>query len=748
MASGNGTWQYSTDGGGDVDRGRPRCRPRPRCCCATPTACASCPTARTARRRRSPSSPGTAPRAASARRSAPRQRRHERLLARRATPPSITVTRGQRRAGADAERADADGDHRGRHGERRRYVVASSLLGSDRHRRRRGRRRGHRDHRAWRAATAPGSTRPTAAVTWSAIAAVSPATALLLRDTDRVRFVPDGQNGTSGRRSRSSPGTSTGGAASARSSAPPRPAATGAFSLASDTATITVTRGQRRAGARHPARRRCRRSPRTTPRTPAVRRGRRCSAAPHHRRRRGRRRGHRDHRTGERQRHLAVLDRRRGVVECGRPRCPPATALLLRDTDRVRFVPDGQNGTAASFSVRRLGPTGGQRGTKVTHRDRRAARARSRSATDTAVDHRDVGQRRAGARRRARRRCRRSPRTTPRTPAVARGRRCSAPASPTSTRAPSRASRSPGWRAATAPGSSRRTAGRRGMRSAPVSPATALLLRDTDRVRFVPDGQNGTAASFTFRAWDQTTGAAEDRLDVSVGRRHERVLARDGHRFDHRHGGEPRAGTDADRADAADDHRGRRGERRRAGGIPDRWRRDGHRFRSSPGHRDQRAHERQRDLAVLDGRWHLVGRDRTGVARERAAAARYRSRPLRAGRAERYDRDADLPRLGPDVGQRQRRVLGGQRYGLDHRHAAQRCAGARRCVARSGDRRREQPAGLERCRAVRGPLLGRRRRLVPGRCRRSRQRGTGRRGNLAVLDRRRCDLGRDRQRGR
>ena len=41
-----------------------------------------------------------------------------------------------------------------------------------------------------------------------------------------------------------------------------------------------------------------------------------------------------------------------------------------------------------------------------------------------------------------------------------------------------------------------------------MSPATALLLRDTDRVRFVPDGQNGTAASFTFVAWDRTAGSA------------------------------------------------------------------------------------------------------------------------------------------------------------------------------------------------------------------------------------------------
>ncbi|MDJ0786718.1 MAG: Ig-like domain-containing protein [Myxococcota bacterium] len=39
-----------------------------------------------------------------------------------------------------------------------------------------------------------------------------------------------------------------------------------------------------------------------------------------------------------------------------------------------------------------------------------------------------------------------------------------------------------------------------------VSDASALLLRDSDRIRFVPDAQNGETASFDFRAWDQTSG--------------------------------------------------------------------------------------------------------------------------------------------------------------------------------------------------------------------------------------------------
>ncbi|MCC9598944.1 DUF4347 domain-containing protein [Stieleria sp. JC731] len=45
---------------------------------------------------------------------------------------------------------------------------------------------------------------------------------------------------------------------------------------------------------------------------------------------------------------------------------------------------------------------------------------------------------------------------------------------------------------------------------------SALLLRSTDLVRFQPDGDNGTSADFTFRAWDQTSGAAGSKVDTST----------------------------------------------------------------------------------------------------------------------------------------------------------------------------------------------------------------------------------------
>ena len=49
-----------------------------------------------------------------------------------------------------------------------------------------------------------------------------------------------------------------------------------------------------------------------------------------------------------------------------------------------------------------------------------------------------------------------------------------------------------------------------------VSNTSALLLRSTDLIRFVPNGQNATTAAFTFRAWDQTSGTFGTKVDVST----------------------------------------------------------------------------------------------------------------------------------------------------------------------------------------------------------------------------------------
>src|SRR5262249_26045082 len=50
----------------------------------------------------------------------------------------------------------------------------------------------------------------------------------------------------------------------------------------------------------------------------------------------------------------------------------------------------------------------------------------------------------------------------------------------------------------------------------PVDDNSALLLRSSDKLRLVPDGQNATSASLTFRAWDQTSGTAGSKADVSA----------------------------------------------------------------------------------------------------------------------------------------------------------------------------------------------------------------------------------------
>ena len=49
-----------------------------------------------------------------------------------------------------------------------------------------------------------------------------------------------------------------------------------------------------------------------------------------------------------------------------------------------------------------------------------------------------------------------------------------------------------------------------------VSTSSALLLRDTDLMRFVPDGLNSDSGSFNFYAWDQTSGTYGTKADVTA----------------------------------------------------------------------------------------------------------------------------------------------------------------------------------------------------------------------------------------
>ena len=50
-----------------------------------------------------------------------------------------------------------------------------------------------------------------------------------------------------------------------------------------------------------------------------------------------------------------------------------------------------------------------------------------------------------------------------------------------------------------------------------VSNSSALLLRDTDMLRFQPNGETGTTAHLSVRAWDQTTGTAGTKVNTGVG---------------------------------------------------------------------------------------------------------------------------------------------------------------------------------------------------------------------------------------
>src|SRR5262249_35750590 len=49
-----------------------------------------------------------------------------------------------------------------------------------------------------------------------------------------------------------------------------------------------------------------------------------------------------------------------------------------------------------------------------------------------------------------------------------------------------------------------------------VSNGSALLLADTDLIRFVPNGHNGSSDTITYRAWDQTSGSHGTTADTTV----------------------------------------------------------------------------------------------------------------------------------------------------------------------------------------------------------------------------------------
>ena len=89
--------------------------------------------------------------------------------------------------------------------------------------------------------------------------------------------------------------------------------------------------------------------------------------------------------------------------------------------------------------------------------------------------------------------------------------------------------------AAMAPGSTPPMAAVPGMASAPFPVASALLLRSTDYVRFVPDAHNADAASIGFYIWDQTSGSTGTKVDVSITRYDNSIFRYGRHVLDHGH---------------------------------------------------------------------------------------------------------------------------------------------------------------------------------------------------------------------
>ncbi len=49
-----------------------------------------------------------------------------------------------------------------------------------------------------------------------------------------------------------------------------------------------------------------------------------------------------------------------------------------------------------------------------------------------------------------------------------------------------------------------------------VSNTSALLLRNTDSIRFLPQFENGSTPDFTFRAWDHTSGTAGTKVTTAT----------------------------------------------------------------------------------------------------------------------------------------------------------------------------------------------------------------------------------------
>uniref|UniRef100_UPI0035B489A0 DUF4347 domain-containing protein n=1 Tax=Zoogloea sp. TaxID=49181 RepID=UPI0035B489A0 len=191
----------------------------------------------------------------------------------------------------------------------------------------------------------------------------------------------------------------------------------------------------------------------------------------------------------------------------------PTSAIALADSDSIRFVPNGENATSASLTYRAWDRTGVSAGSGVDASSTGNATpfsAVSDTATIAVSAVNDAPVLAAGD-------TTLSPLTEDDTAntghlvSALRGTVTDADSGALQGIAiTSLASGNGAWQYSTDGGTTWNAV------AGPVSATHALLLADADRIRFVPDGHNATAASLTYRAWDHASGAAGTYADTST----------------------------------------------------------------------------------------------------------------------------------------------------------------------------------------------------------------------------------------
>lgn len=187
-------------------------------------------------------------------------------------------------------------------------------------------------------------------------------------------------------------------------------------------------------------------------------------------------------------------------------------ALLLRDADRLRFVPNGQNGTAATVTYRGWDGTGGSAGAYVNASSTGNAQPFSNAFDVASLTVSSVND----------------------APVLAAGNVALPSITEDDTAEPghliadllaglvtdvdSGATQGiaiTGLNAGNGAWQYSLDGGNTWINVGAVTGSSALLLRDSDYIRFMPDARNGTLASFNYRAWDRTTGSAGTMANIA-----------------------------------------------------------------------------------------------------------------------------------------------------------------------------------------------------------------------------------------